>query len=779
MATRQSEIITKGTLNVSLYVDLIQDNSGANPGDPLTALVFNSTGLVCYYIRPGALPVQITLVTQTVNGTHTDGGFVEVGSTMPGKYRLDIPDAVVAAGVDGAQVMVSGYVDLAPHTVNIQLTDVDLRDGQNAGLTVLPASGTLDVNPTLAGVTHTGAVIPTVSTVTDGAKDSTVAKDATVMKTTHINATSGVVNEVALVTGHTPQSGDSFPLASGVNGFANIKSDTASILADTELLGYAGPDGYGIYCDSAAANTNTAKGIDGTFNNPVSTLIAARVIADSIGANIYYIAEGSNFTLAAAHSNWEFYGFGEKTTDVINLGSQDVSGSKFINVTIEGDQGGAGRIQAVDCALQDPGAGTTTLNIFGVRCGIVDDITMDTSNDNVLIDSFSLVAGTTAPIIRASGAAGTIVINGHKGGVDLRGLSASHNITVNLAGGQVIFDASCNVNANVALRGVGTKTDNTAGMASINEIAFMNMDKVNAEADAALADYDGPTNAEMIARTRPTADYFDHTTDPVEIIATGGTAGGKAADELVDDFYDEPKADHKIGGTMGKVFNLFADAAGIESTVNDPSPTTTSIRTTLPNGVKYLGMNVVFLDGTANHGNARVVQSSSWDGTYTTLVFDSLEPFDLVPVNGENFLLSTLAGHTHTLSEMISAIDANSTQLAKIGTPSVDLSADIAAVNGVVSTLSDGVIKANATGGFHIQMIDASGDPAPSVAVTMTRRLDNGVFAPATGTASNTDANGVSYVAYTADDVNGTDAVAFKFSATGAKDAYIFAKLSV
>jgi hypothetical protein len=208
MATRQSEIITKGTLNVSLYVDLIQDNSGTNPGDPLTALVFNSTGLVCYYIRPGALPVQITLVTQTVNGAHTDGGFVEVGSTMPGKYRLDIPDAVASTGVDGAQVMVSGYVDLVPHTVNIQLTDVDLRDGQNAGLVVLPGSGTLAVNPTLAAVTHTGTVIPTVSTVTDGAKDSTVAKDATVMKTTHINATAGVVNEVAALTGHTAQTAD-------------------------------------------------------------------------------------------------------------------------------------------------------------------------------------------------------------------------------------------------------------------------------------------------------------------------------------------------------------------------------------------------------------------------------------------------------------------------------------------------------------------------------------------------------------------------------------------
>lgn len=35
---------------------------------------------------------------------------------------------------------------------------------------------------------------------------------------------------------------------------------------------------------------------------------------------------------------------------------------------------------------------------------------------------------------------------------------------------------------------------------------------VNAECDQALADYDGPTNAEMIARTKATADYADKTT---------------------------------------------------------------------------------------------------------------------------------------------------------------------------------------------------------------------------------------------------------------------------
>ena len=38
------------------------------------------------------------------------------------------------------------------------------------------------------------------------------------------------------INGHTPQTGDTYPLASGANGFANIKSDTAATLTDTNEL---------------------------------------------------------------------------------------------------------------------------------------------------------------------------------------------------------------------------------------------------------------------------------------------------------------------------------------------------------------------------------------------------------------------------------------------------------------------------------------------------------------------------------------------------------------
>lgn len=250
---------------------------------------------------------------------------------------------------------------------------------------------------------------------------------------------------------------------------------------------YAGPRGPGVYLNDAAANTNTVDGTDGTMGNPVSTIAAAKTLADSIPTNRIYLVNDTEITLAATMQEYEFIGIGEITSNVINLGSQDVDFSSFWNVCIEGVQGGSNRIMAVGCALRDaPAAGVTTLHIFAERCGFVDEIQVDTSNDNVFDQWYSLVAGTAAPIITATGASGTISLRHGSGGVELKSLSASHNVSIE-TDGQVIFNADCNVNANVVLRGNQEgPIDNTAGMSSLTVDALINRTAINAEVDTAL-----------------------------------------------------------------------------------------------------------------------------------------------------------------------------------------------------------------------------------------------------------------------------------------------------
>lgn len=92
----------------------------ATDGTPETGVAYNTAGIDLKYWRHGANSVvNITEADQTVNGSHTDGGFVHIGN---GVYRLDLPDAAVAAGATAVEVfgtvpdmiVIGGTVQLSP-----------------------------------------------------------------------------------------------------------------------------------------------------------------------------------------------------------------------------------------------------------------------------------------------------------------------------------------------------------------------------------------------------------------------------------------------------------------------------------------------------------------------------------------------------------------------------------------------------------------------------------------------------------------------------------------
>lgn len=119
-------ILKAGSTSVRLHV-FIQDSSSTT-GAGLTGLVYNSSGLTCYYARPGSTAAAVSLVTQTVTGAYSSGGFVEIDATnMPGWYRLDVPNAVLASGVLCAGMMLRGATNMAPLPLEIQLTAQDFQ----------------------------------------------------------------------------------------------------------------------------------------------------------------------------------------------------------------------------------------------------------------------------------------------------------------------------------------------------------------------------------------------------------------------------------------------------------------------------------------------------------------------------------------------------------------------------------------------------------------------------------------------------------------------------
>jgi len=123
----QTFFLTAGSTSKTIDISIVQKASATSPGDPLTALAFNSGSLTCYH-RTGATSTAtaITLATQTVGGAYSSGGFVEISAAnMPGLYRFDIPNAQIATKGE-TTIVFNGAASMATHTVKLIVTEVDL-----------------------------------------------------------------------------------------------------------------------------------------------------------------------------------------------------------------------------------------------------------------------------------------------------------------------------------------------------------------------------------------------------------------------------------------------------------------------------------------------------------------------------------------------------------------------------------------------------------------------------------------------------------------------------
>lgn len=188
-------IVTAGATNRSVYFYIVGDSSHASPGDPVTGLLFSDieTGGSASYNRQGAARVDLTLITQTVAGAHSDGGFIEVDATnQPGVYRCDYPDAAFATGVDQVicQIVVAAANNAVAAPVLVDIFDIDVRDAVRGGMTALPnaaaeaagglytrGSGAGQINQTASGevdvnVAAMEAAVITAAKFAAGALDS-------------------------------------------------------------------------------------------------------------------------------------------------------------------------------------------------------------------------------------------------------------------------------------------------------------------------------------------------------------------------------------------------------------------------------------------------------------------------------------------------------------------------------------------------------------------------------------------------------------------------------
>ncbi len=130
---------TSETVNV-----LIADSSSPT-GAGLTGLTFSTSGLVAAYTFRRTAATSISLATlAAVTSAYSSGGFKEIDAVKcPGLYRLDIPDALLAAGNGRfVNITLQGAANMVPLTIEI-ITDpiaADVRSFGGFGVT-FPDSG--------------------------------------------------------------------------------------------------------------------------------------------------------------------------------------------------------------------------------------------------------------------------------------------------------------------------------------------------------------------------------------------------------------------------------------------------------------------------------------------------------------------------------------------------------------------------------------------------------------------------------------------------------------
>jgi hypothetical protein len=98
-----------------------------------TGLTASTSGLSARYNRTRTASVDIPLVARTIGQAWLSGGFAEVDSVnMPGVYRLDLPDAALAAGADDVTVVVRGASGTNGAVMTIKLSSGGLTAAQTA-----------------------------------------------------------------------------------------------------------------------------------------------------------------------------------------------------------------------------------------------------------------------------------------------------------------------------------------------------------------------------------------------------------------------------------------------------------------------------------------------------------------------------------------------------------------------------------------------------------------------------------------------------------------------
>jgi hypothetical protein len=312
----------------------------------------------------------------------------------------------------------------------------------------------------------------------------------------------------------------------------------------------------------------------------------------------------------------------------------------------------------------------------------------------------------------------------------------------------VIEDVTVDGSNNVIIH-IGTKDALPNAMANADQFVILNTaaapgDAIYDQAGQSLADYDPPTDAEMLAAHTAT----DADIAAVQTLAAASAAWGAINSGIV--FRGpvsaaDPGVSFTIGGLAGQGAGAFIDA-------NTP-------------WYAYVFRDAGGAGGAPQGEVQQITGYTSATGLFTTAAFT-------VPVAvGDDIII--MSGRIAAIPEILA--DTGTTIPAQLAAAHVATDALIAAVSGKLPAFV-GLKKGTAIEDFTIPMRDADGDLVSGLTVTGVIKKDGGAFAALTSTITEDGSTGMydltTSPALSASEMN-ADQVVLLFTATGAKPTII------
>ena len=508
--------------------------------------------------------------------------------------------ALTASGGTGPTLQATGYYEYEPTQAE---TDADHIAFHFTGTGAISTSvqvythfpQTVDNNVLAAGATGFAAINTDVELIladtgTDGVVIAAAQTVATVTTLTNLPAiTADWLTAAGTHADFTTE------IQAGLATPTNITAGTITTV--TDLTNERGKYAGGAVWIGPTVNTNTVSYVDGIITNPVSTLAAAKTIADALKLRVFHTVRTGASQIGATMAGYEF--IGDSWSLTTTGGSQDVGTSVFHNAELAGGTfaGTTGRIVWDKCAF--PVAVTVGVSTLD-RCLFGNTLTLSEAGDYNFIDCASIVAGAGAPTFALGAGAFNISVRRWSGGMTFSGITVDDVMTISGELGTIDLGSPSGA-ADIQIRGT-YKAITNIGSAAVNLTGAI----LAADVAAILVD----TTEIGVAGVGLTNINLPNQTMDI----TGNLSGsvGSVTAEVTADMT-------KISGTAAAADNLEASAMGIVPFACEGVPTTTVIQTDLAEATDdhYIGRVVVFTTGAGAYEASAITDYEGATGTIT------------------------------------------------------------------------------------------------------------------------------------------------------------------